>query len=320
MKSISQIAKNIIRIIGEENLPSNLSLHEVLKIKGNELLQPIFQSIRSEYHFPILLSVWSQVKLKKDISDKLKSQMFGFTIFNLEDNPTVGCDECYGNGSNDCSECSGQGEIECYNCDGYTTTDCKECNGDGETECNTCDGDGIDPSDDDGEESCSDCGGSGKEECTDCEGKGKVECITCDGDGSLRCEECYGDGSFECSYCDGDGNVTNEDVIETRIVTYISFDKKLLSMIQNNISSDETYFKLDGEFISTMNHSISKGKTIELHETEEEFSSDGVRDVYTSYFGELELEPTVESNTIYGHNNEYVRWWLDEIGDLPRDF
>jgi hypothetical protein len=321
MQSLPQIAKNIVKIIKSSDLlPSedshNIYLEKIMNIiKSDNIIRYILESIDPSYHFNIALRVFSLLKLEKDVSEMMEKQMFTFTTYSLGSYGTEQCEECWGRGQITCDECGGNGSYECSECEGYGEVDCRDCNGEGSLECSQCDGDGEDEEGD----TCTSCGGQGTEECSDCDGAKKVECKTCNGDAEFQCEECNGDGENECVMCDGDGNVVDESIIEVKVNTYISFDKKLKSYLLDKIKNDGSFFELsrwtnggDDEIYD----SITKHKTFEIYEEETELrlSYSGERDEDTMYFGEINLSPEIDTTVRGSH------FWDSELGDVNKNF
>jgi hypothetical protein len=97
----------------------------------------------------------------REILTELDNNMFLFSIVEFgDDDQSISCERCFGDGAILCRECGGSGE-----------SDCNECGGSGEDEeghfCPECDGAG--------EEQCSECGGTGSEDCSECNGQGYEE-------------------------------------------------------------------------------------------------------------------------------------------------
>jgi hypothetical protein len=85
------------------------------------------------------------------------------TVDFFDDNQTIPCETCFGEGNRECNSCGGTGEVNCDDCDGTGEDEegipCDYCQGGGMSECIICDGSGV--------EDCSECNGNGYEETND---------------------------------------------------------------------------------------------------------------------------------------------------------
>jgi hypothetical protein len=100
----------------------------------------------------------------KEILTELDNNMFLFSIVEFgDDDQTIPCGTCFGEGSRECNTCGGTGETDCDDCDGTGEDEegnaCDYCQGGGMSECIICDGSGV--------EDCSECNGNGYEETND---------------------------------------------------------------------------------------------------------------------------------------------------------
>jgi hypothetical protein len=97
----------------------------------------------------------------REILTELDNNMFLFSIVEFgDDDQTIPCGTCFGEGSRECNTCGGTGETDCDDCDGTGEDEegnaCDYCQGGGMSECIICDGSGV--------EDCSECNGNGYEE------------------------------------------------------------------------------------------------------------------------------------------------------------
>ena len=97
----------------------------------------------------------------KEILTELDNNMFLFSIVEFgDDDQTIPCGTCFGEGSRECNTCGGTGETDCDDCDGTGEDEegnaCDYCQGGGMSECIICDGSGV--------EDCDNCNGKGYEE------------------------------------------------------------------------------------------------------------------------------------------------------------
>ena len=96
-----------------------------------------------------------------DILTEFDNGVFLFsTVDFLDDNQTIPCETCFGEGNRECNSCGGTGEANCDDCDGDGEDEegnpCDYCQGGGMSECIICDGSGV--------EDCDNCNGKGYEE------------------------------------------------------------------------------------------------------------------------------------------------------------
>ena len=98
-----------------------------------------------------------------DILTEFDNGVFLFsTVDFFDDNLTIPCETCFGEGNRECNSCGGTGEANCDDCDGDGDGEdeegnpCDYCQGGGMSECIICDGSGV--------EDCDNCGGKGYED------------------------------------------------------------------------------------------------------------------------------------------------------------
>jgi len=144
-----------------------------------------------------------------NVIDEIKKNLFLFNEIEFHDeNSTIGCDTCSGDGYVTCSDCDGDGRVDCDNCD-------------------------------EGKISCDDCGGDGSievgdnewEDCVTCSGEGNTECSECDGEGRKYCDNCDGNGSEDCSDCGGRGDFETDEYIPYTVSIYASYSNDLKDKI-----------------------------------------------------------------------------------------
>jgi len=191
----------------KNNYKNYNSIDEVYtKLRSNNFIDSLLKSdnlLPREFVYLIfLIHLQNKGMNVDDIIRLLTNYLITFKIVYINsENPSLECEECYGNGENECGECYGTGRIDCRECDGSGEVDCEDCNGDGE--------------DIDGRR------------CYECEGSGNAQCNECDGDGEINCNWCEGNGRDTCENCDGTGETTLDGYQEVYISEYVSINNKL---------------------------------------------------------------------------------------------
>jgi len=144
-------------------------------IQKNSTLESIYKEICSNKSLPfkdflkpidLIKVVFMAKKISNgedpgDILTEFDNGVFLFsTVDFLDDNQTIPCETCFGEGNRECNTCGGTGETNCDDCDGTGEDEennaCDYCQGGGMSECIICDGSGV--------EDCDNCGGRGYEE------------------------------------------------------------------------------------------------------------------------------------------------------------
>jgi RecJ-like exonuclease len=144
-------------------------------IRKNSTLESIYKEICSNKSLPfkdflkpidLIKVVFMSKKISNgedpgDILTEFDNGVFLFsTVDFLDDNQTIPCETCFGEGNRECNTCGGAGEANCDDCDGDGEDEegnpCDYCQGGGMSECIICDGSGV--------EDCDNCNGKGYEE------------------------------------------------------------------------------------------------------------------------------------------------------------
>jgi len=144
-------------------------------IQKNSTLESIYKEICSNKSLPfkdflkpidLIKVVFMSKKISNgedpgDILTEFDNGVFLFsTVDFLDDNQTIPCETCFGEGNRECNTCGGAGEANCDDCDGDGEDEegnpCDYCQGGGMSECIICDGSGV--------EDCDNCGGKGYED------------------------------------------------------------------------------------------------------------------------------------------------------------
>jgi len=144
-------------------------------IRKNSTLESIYREVCSNKALPfkdflkpidLIKVVFMAKKISngedpEDILTEFDNGVFLFsTVDFLDDDQTIPCETCFGEGNRECNTCGGTGETNCDYCDGTGEDEegipCDYCQGGGMSECIICDGSGV--------EDCDNCGGRGYEE------------------------------------------------------------------------------------------------------------------------------------------------------------
>jgi hypothetical protein len=144
-------------------------------IQKNSTLESIYREVCSNKALPfkdflkpidLIKVVFMAKKISNgedpgDILTEFDNGVFLFsTVDFFDDNQTIPCETCFGEGNRECNSCGGTGEVNCDDCDGTGEDEegipCDYCQGGGMSECIICDGSGV--------EDCDNCNGKGYEE------------------------------------------------------------------------------------------------------------------------------------------------------------
>lgn len=239
LKSLASRIRGSVKVTGESPQEYFNYIYPKIFTKNREY----FSNFSSEELLKIVLYVYS-LKTTGDFTkaEEIFENMAFILAFSTDDEEvTVSCNNCGGEGRQDCNECGGTGNESCQECEGEGNVTCGECGGKGKV------------LDDEGN----------YEPCDYCD-NGEVECDECGGDGRLDCSECDGTGRVYCDYCDGDGEITSEDenyVYVFHIISWNTFLNNRAELVNHTkeslVPNIETLHEMNDVVVLTPTETLS---------------------------------------------------------------